>query len=95
MTRPDRLTLPPADRHTLALWARSRLTPQAVALRSRIILLLADGLSGRAVAHSVGVSRHTVDLWRKRYRAGGCHALSREKAGRGRRRGNGIVLESN
>jgi transposase len=56
-------------------------------LRSRIVLLLADGMSSRAAARALGVSRHTVDLWRKRFEDGGCQALVSDKPGRGRKRG--------
>src|SRR5205823_3173345 len=68
------------DRRLLERWLRSGTTPQRFVLRSRIVLLIAKGLSGREVARRLGVSRHTVDLWRNRYRIGGCEALRRDKA---------------
>jgi hypothetical protein len=43
----------------------------ALVLRSRIVLRLADGLSARAVARELAVSRHTVNLCRARYEKGG------------------------
>jgi hypothetical protein len=74
------------DRVTLDRWARTRTAPQRVVLRSRIVLLLADGLSAREAARHLRISRHTVDLWRGRFLAGGCDALLRDRPGRGRKR---------
>jgi transposase len=74
------------DRPTLEAWIRARTTPQRVVLRSRVVLLLAEGMSAREVARRLGVSRHTVDLWRKRYLAEGCETLTRDRPGRGRKR---------
>jgi hypothetical protein len=85
--RVERLLLHPDDRSTLERWVRAPTTPQRVALRSRIVLLLlaGDGLSGREVARTLTISRHSVDLWRARYLAGGCEALKLDKPGRGRK----------
>jgi transposase len=57
------------------------------ALRARIVLLVAEGLSNRAAARSLGVSRPTVITWRARYLRGGPAALEREapRSGRPRR----------
>jgi transposase len=79
------IELPPEDRQTLERWIRARTTPQRLALRSRVVLLVAEGLSGRAVAEKLGISRHTVDLWRSRYQQGGCRALVNDHPGRGRK----------
>jgi transposase len=75
------------DRRNLEHWVRAGTTPQRVVLRSRIVLLLADGMSSRAAARAIGVSRHTVDLWRQRFEDGGCQSLISDKPGRGRKRG--------
>jgi transposase len=72
------ISLPTQDRRTLERWVR-------LALRSRIVLLLGQGLGGRAVARRLGISRHTVDLWGVRYQKGGCDALVRDRPGRGRK----------
>ena len=74
------------DRATLEGWIRAPSTPQRTALRSRLVLLLSQGLSAREVARRLGVSRHTVDLWRERYLDEGCETLTRDRPGRGRRR---------
>ena len=89
LTGPERtrtgISLTTAERETLEGWVRARSTPRALVVRSQIILHLADGLSGRAVAELLGISRHTVDLWRTRYFRGRCDGLTREKPGRGRK----------
>jgi DNA-directed RNA polymerase specialized sigma24 family protein len=74
------------DRATLVRWIRARTTPQRVVLRSCVVMLLADGLSAREVARRLGVSRHTVDLWRRRYIQEGCDSLLHDRPGRGRKR---------
>jgi DNA-directed RNA polymerase specialized sigma24 family protein len=78
--------VPLRDRATLERWIRGRTTPQRLVLRSRVVLLLAGGLSAREVGRQLGVSRHTVDLWRKRYLEEGCDTLTRDRPGRGRKR---------
>ena len=83
--RTDTPFLDACDRITLETWIRARTTPQRTVLRSRIVLLLGEGLSAREVARRLGVSRHTVDLWRSRFHAEGCDALTRDRPGRGRR----------
>jgi transposase len=80
------------DRPTLERWIRARTTPQRTVLRSRIVLLLAEGLSAREVARRLGVSRHTVDLWRTRYVQEGCDTLTRDRPGRGRRRSMAMTV---
>jgi DNA-binding CsgD family transcriptional regulator len=74
------------ERKTLARLVRSGLTPQRVALRARIILLAADGLSNGEVARRLDINRHTVALWRGRFAEGGPDALLRDRSGRGRKR---------
>ena len=85
MGRAHRPLLDDRDRFRLESWVRAPTTSQRLVLRSRIVLLLSDGLSARAVAQALDISRHTVDLWRNRFREGGCLALMQDKAGRGRK----------
>src|SRR3972149_1058344 len=73
------------QRRTLEAWVRAQNTPQGVALRSRIVLLAADGQSNSDVARQVGVRRPTVLLWRERFLEGGAEALTKIAPGRGRR----------
>jgi transposase len=80
------LQLSPSERQNLERWLRAPTSPQRVVVRSRIVLLLADGHSGRQVAALLGISRHTVDLWRRRFHVGGSALLLRDRPGRGRKR---------
>ena len=73
------------QRRTLETWVRAQTTPQGVVLRSRIVLLAAEGTSNSDIARQVGVSRPTVLLWRKRFLEGGPAALTKIASGRGRR----------
>jgi transposase len=77
------------DAATISLlegWVKT--SPQArLKRRSRIILLLASGLSQAAVAAKLGVSRRTVAIWRQRFIAGGAETLQHDRPGRGRPKG--------
>jgi len=77
------------DAATMAMlegWVNS--SPQArLKRRSRIILLLARGLSQAAVASQLGVSRRTVAIWKQRFIDGGATALQHDRPGRGRPKG--------
>jgi transposase len=67
-------------------WVKT--SPQArLKRRSRIILLLASGLSQAAVAAKLGVSRRTVAIWRQRFLEGGADTLQHDRPGRGRPKG--------
>ena len=56
-----------ADRNQLESWVRAQFTPQQVALRSRILLMAADGKQDLEIAGELNVNRHTPALWRKRF----------------------------
>jgi transposase len=73
------------QRRTLERWLRAQRTPQQVALRTRIILMAADGVANNRIAGELGVSRSTVIFWRSRFAAGGPGALSETAPGRGRK----------
>ena len=55
------------ERSTLTRWARRGKTAQALALRARIVLACADGLSNSEVSRHLGASLPTVGKWRKRF----------------------------
>jgi transposase len=55
------------ERVQLEAWTRRRTSAQALAQRSRIVLLAADGLKNTEVAERVGVSRATAAIWRSRF----------------------------
>ena len=60
------IELQPAERAQLEQWESAQGTPQQVALRCRIILRAVAGQQNVAIAEGLGVSRPTVQLWRKR-----------------------------
>ena len=55
---PAALELSEAERAELEGWARRRKTAQALALRARIVLRAAKGLSNTAIADELGVAKH-------------------------------------
>ena len=63
------------DESKLKLLARRPKTDQRTALRARIVLECARGLSNQAVAAHLGVTGQTVGTWRERFRLGGLGAL--------------------
>jgi len=64
---PTVLELSEAERAELEGWSRRRKTAQALALRARIVLRAAEGLSNTAIADELGVAKHTVGKWRERF----------------------------
>src|SRR6266702_4300042 len=67
--RLEPLVLSEDERQTLENWAKRRKTAQGLALRARIVLACAEGRSNTAVAGRLGVSRTTVNKWRRRFLA--------------------------
>lgn len=68
MGRPKaELTLSDAERAALEGWVRRRSTPQAWALRCRIILACAEGDSNKDVAAQLGSTPQAVGRWRSRF----------------------------
>jgi transposase len=61
------LELSSAEREQLERWARRPKSSQALALRSRIVLACAEGLSNTEVAAREAVSLPTVGKWRARF----------------------------
>lgn len=62
-----RLVVAPSERQALERWTRRPKTAQALALRARIILLGAKGLTNRSVAESLHVSQQMACKWRQRF----------------------------
>src|ERR1700736_3555711 len=82
------LSVAAADRAQLESIARSQSLPAALSRRAQIILRLADGESGSAVARRYRVSRPTVSMWRTRFAQHGLSGLHNEiKPGRPRSTG--------
>ena len=67
--------LPSSEREQLQQWARRPKSAQALALRARIILRLADGASSTEVAGHFHVHIQTVSKWRERFRQRGMDGL--------------------
>jgi transposase len=61
------VTVSAEQRLELEAWSRRPKTAQAVALRSRIILLAAQGGSNKSIALKLSTTPHTVGKWRKRF----------------------------
>jgi transposase len=61
------LVLTDDERAQLEAWTRRRTSAQALALRSRIVLRAADGLTNTEVAGELGLRRGTVARWRARF----------------------------
>jgi transposase len=67
--RAEAIVLSDEERTTLDLWARRRRLPLRVVQRAQIIQMAADGVLNQEIAHELGVSRPTVQLWRQRFLA--------------------------
>jgi transposase len=79
------IKLQAAERTQLQQWEASHGTPQQVALRCRIVLGAVAGQDNVAIAAQLGVSRPTVQLWRKRVCEAGIAEVWRIAPGRGRK----------
>src|SRR5438445_9273365 len=79
------IELQPAERTQLEQWESAHGTPQQVALRCRIILRAVAGQQNVAIAAGLGVSRPTVQLWRKRVHEQGIGEVWEIAPGRGRK----------
>ena len=69
------LTLGGQQREQLQSWSCRAKTAQALAMRSRIVLLAADGLSNTEIARRQGCSLPTAGKWRQRFVDGGLDGL--------------------
>ena len=69
----------------LRQWISAFGTPQQVALRSKIVLAVAEGQSDNGIAGRLAVNRKTVTLWRNRFKQEGLDSLWEVSPGRGRK----------
>jgi len=60
---------------TLTGWVQAPSTPQAMALRSRIVLAAAQGRSNQQIASDLGIPEVTVGKWRRSFAALGLEGL--------------------
>ena len=79
------IRLTPAERRTLLAWQRATTSRAGLVRRTRIILLLAEGVTITTIAATVGLSRHHTYKWIQRFMQEGLAGLE-DKPGRGRRR---------
>jgi transposase len=83
MTSTLRVSL--SDQEQIGRWLVAHGTPQQVVLRGRIVLAVAAGQSGSAIARQLGTNRKTVMLWRDRFTEQGLESLWEVAPGRGRK----------
>jgi transposase len=69
------IELSDSERAQLESWARRRTSAQALAQRSRIVLLAAEGLKNTEIAERLGVHRAMATKWRNRFAAHGLDGL--------------------
>jgi Winged helix-turn helix len=82
------VALADAKRHQLLALGRAHSTPQALAFRCRLVLRAAeaDRPTNGQIADEFGCDRHTVALWRRRFRDLGLAGLQdAPRSGRPRR----------
>lgn len=67
--KPPEIVLTTEQRTELERLVRAHTSGQQMAMRARIVLLAADGLSTEEVARRLSIESDTVRLWRARWRA--------------------------
>ena len=67
ISSPVLIELSEDERAQLEGWARRHTSAQALALRSRVVLLAAEGLNNTEIAERLGVHRPMVRKWRGRF----------------------------
>ncbi len=63
----SRIELSDDERVQLEAWSRRRTSAQALAQRSRIVLLAAEGLKNTEIAERLGTGRPMITKWRNRF----------------------------
>jgi len=66
-TSPYVIELSESERVELESRARHHSLPHRDVVRSRLILMAAEGLDNKAIGASLGVERKTASRWRKRF----------------------------
>ena len=86
MRTSKRINTSDKDREQLNQVVRNGNTPQKVALRARIVLLSADGISTGEIMHQLGTTIPTITRWRHRYETEGVPGLLKDRSRPGRKR---------
>jgi len=81
----ENLSLTNEDLGQLEKWVRSPTTPARQVLRSRIVLMAAENKHDVEISQCLGISRHTSQLWRKRFIIHGLAGITHDADGRGRK----------
>ncbi len=79
-----KIILGDSERSELEMRARRRKIARVDAVRAEIVLLAAEGMNNCAIAATLGLSRLTAGLWRKRFvkkRFDGLDARAEESGG--------------
>src|ERR671935_1680488 len=87
-SRARTVSLSDRQRRVLERLIRASTTPQAVALRARVVRAAAAGTRPRQIAQRLGLTRTTVQLWRARWAAAAAALLAAEAEGGPGRRGS-------
>jgi transposase len=69
------VTITVEQREELENWSRRPKSAQALAMRSRIVLLATGGSNNKAIAKQLSTTAQTVGKWRRRFLASGCDGL--------------------
>jgi transposase len=69
------VTVTAEQRKELESWSRRPKTAQALAMRSRIVLLAAFGSSNISIAQQLSTTAQTAGKWRRRFLCAGCDGL--------------------
>jgi len=86
MRSSKRINVSDRDRGQLNQIVRNGNTPQKIALRARIALLSADGISTGEIMHQLGTTTPTISRWRVRYESDGISGLLKDRSRPGRKR---------
>ena len=86
MRTSKRINLSDKDWEQLNQVVRNGNTPQKVALRARIVLLSADGISTGEIMSQLGTTTPTITRWRDRYKTDGVPGLLKDRSRPGRKR---------
>jgi len=86
MRTSKRINVNDRDRAQLNQIVRNGNTPQKIALRARIVLLSAAGISTGELMHQLGTTTPTISRWRGRYETDGISGLLKDRSRPGRKR---------